>query len=257
MLLEKQALMERKTDLEENVNVIILLNKNPSFVGVNRPFDLEICGKKMWKYVELAASAYRVKTTIITPETNIFQVVKPMLTGSRWTLILYSDTPLIQKSTIEEIIDYAQTKGISALKLARGYIFDTQYLKQADGMASENICHFGTEDFMVAFDARQLEFITQIMKSRIIEFHQHNGVIIMDNNTTFIDADVVIESGVIIHPFNVIKGNSIISRSTTLKSGNIIENSIVAEGCTLLGASLLNAKISAGKTVGAFEKIEG
>ena len=257
MLLEKQALMQRTTQTQSDVSVIILLFKNPSFKGTNRPFDLEICGKKMWKYVELAVNDYPIKTTIIEPSTNIFSLVKPMLSQSRWTLILYSDTPLIQKRTIKEIIAYAEAKGISALRLTRGFIFETQYLKAMDSMASNLTQHFGDDDFTTAFDARQLEFISQIMKSKIIEYHQHNGVYIMDNNTTFIDADVVIENGVVVHPMNVIKGTSIISRNCTLKCGNVIENSIIGEGCTLCGAAITGAKISALSTIKPFERIEG
>lgn len=256
MLLETQVQTKMVNDCLGSVSAIILLYKNPSFKDFNRPFDLEISGKKMWKYVEMATSGIPTKTTLCTPETDVLSLVKPMLSNSKWTLILYSDTPLIQKRTIREIVDYAENKGLNALRLTRGYIFNTEYLKTAETIYSSEVMHFGDDDFVMAFDIRQFEFVSQILKSRIIEFHQQNGVLIMDNQSTFIDADVVIESGVIIYPQNSICGTSIISKNTVLKSGNYIENSVVGSGAVITHSCLINAKVEAGKTV-TFEKVEG
>ena len=70
-------------------------------------------------------------------------------------------------------------------------------------------------------------------------------------NTIFIDADVEIDSKVIIYPNNIIKGESIISSGTLLESGNYIENSIISNDCHLIGAHIENSKIASGKNIKA------
>ena len=237
--------------------VIILLFQNPAFKGFSRPFDLDIAGKKMWKFVELACSGFAIKTTVCNPETDILALIKPMLSDAKYTMVFFSDTPLLQKSTVAEIADFAQMRQINVLKLPRGYVFDTQYIKSVTSITNSHTEYFGDEDFTQVFDLRQLEFVANIMKNRILEYHQKNGVYIKDNNSTFIDVDVVIESGVVIEPHNVLKGRTIISKNTTLLPNNVLDSSVVGSGCTLKGAFIANAKIPSGTTVEAFEKIEG
>lgn len=237
--------------------VIILLYQNPNFKGAPRAFDLEICGKPMWKFVELAAGAFPIKTTICTPESDVLALIKPMLSNARHTLVLYSDTPLIKKSTILEIAAFAEVRDINALKLPRGYVFNTEYIKAAESIIAPNTQYFGDEDFIQVFDFRQLEFVTNILQNRILEFHQKNGVFIQNLASTFIDADAVIEAGVVIAPNNHILGASIISRGTKLLPNNVVQNSTIGSGCTLCGAYINNAKIPSGTLVEAFQKIEG
>ena len=76
-----------------------------------------------------------------------------------------------------------------------------------------------------------------------------NGVVILGENSVFIDADCEIDGGVVIYPNNVIEGQSIVSYGSVLKSGNILKNSIIAENCLLEGAYIENSKITAGKHV--------
>ena len=66
--------------------------------------------------------------------------------------------------------------------------------------------------------------------------------ILKGENTIFIDADVQIEKGVVIEPFNVIKGDSIIEGGVVLKSGNYIEGSLIKSGAVLLGKNVIGGK---------------
>ena len=256
-MLQTQTQTMTQTNHQPDMAVIILLYQNPSFKGFPRAFDLNICGKPMWKFVELAAGAFPIKTTICTPESDVLEIIKPMLGNARHTLVLYSDTPLIKKSTILEIAAFAQVRDVNALKLPRGYVFNTEYIKNAESIITPNIEYFGDEDFIQVFDFRQLEFVGNILQNRILEFHQKNGVFIQNLATTFIDADVVIEAGVVIAPNNHILCKSIISRGTKLLPNNVVQNATIGADCTLCGAFISGAKIPSKTRVEAYQKIEG
>lgn len=255
--METQTISEVETekDIQQDVAVIILLYKNPNFKNIFKPYDLEIFGKKMWNWVENACSGYQIKTTTCTPESNILSIIKPMLTNKKYTLVLYSDTPLITHETVEDIITFAISKNINALNLIRGYIFDTEYIKNQNEIKNTYVEKFKEEDFFVVDNLLLFEKANQTMKNRILDFHIQNGVVIKDKNSTFIDADCMIEWGTVIEPFNVLKGKCFIGRNTILESGNVIKDSILGESCIVKNSYVIESKINKNIVIGPFEKV--
>ena len=245
--------MLKKSEL---LNVIILLYKNNQFAGFLNSFDIEICGKPMWKYVECATSAYPTKTTLCTHSTNIYSLIRPMLTNSKFTLVLFSDTPLITKQTVEEIAEYVMQNNITCHKLVRGFVFDTEFVKNAQSLANDDILYFGDEDFTTVFDLKQLEFVSSIMKTRILEHHQRNGVLIEDNLTTFIDFDVKIECGVVVEPLCIVKGKTQIGKNTKILAGSYLENAKIGNNCIIQKSFIKNAVILPCTQTKPFEIIE-
>lgn len=248
-------LPERKLGADDNdVLVIIMLEKNPAFKGFIKPYELTMCGKKMWEWVALAADGYEVKTMACTCESDILSLIKPLLGGHKTTVVLYCDTPLLQKSTLREIVSFFNAKCMNAMKLTRGYVFDTEYIKSATSIVSTQTQYFNEEDFITVYDLKQLNFVNDILRMRILDFHLHNGVFIESNNV-FIDADVIIESGVKIFGNNTIKGKSFIGKNCVLEGGNYIENSIISDGCRLVQSHVVSSRICENMIVGPFEKI--
>lgn len=245
-----------KTMKKNDLSVIIFLYKDPNFDDAfSKPFDLEICGKKMWKWVEMACEGYPVKTTLCTPTSDVLELIKPMLTTSKFTLVLYSDTPLMAVETIRKILNYAKKHNSEFLKLERGFLFNTEFAKTATKIPEVMEKNFDENAFFVVDTLDKFEFVNQILKEHILQYNEDNGVCIMDKRTTFIDADCEIESGVIIYPNNSILGNTYIHKNAVLNSGNIIISSDIGERAILNGAYIKNSKIGKKQEIGAFERI--
>lgn len=249
------SLKEKTKSSGHDVMVIILLEKNANFKNFIKPYELPICGKKMWEWVLIATSGYKYKTTTCTNESDILSLIKPLLEDQKYTAVLYSDTPLLKKSTFEEIMTHMESRDMNVLKLTRGYVFNTEYIKKATQIQSSQTEYFDEEDFMTAYDLKQLSFITDIMKNRILDYHMKNGTYIENPQSVYIDADVILEAGVRIMPNNSIRGKSIIGKNTLLDFGNIIENSIISEGCIIRQSYVSESRISEFMTVGPFENI--
>lgn len=248
----------QKKDLSwiaDDVLVIILLNKNTNFKGTFKPYEIEIFGKKMWEWVALCADECIIKTLPCTEESDILSLIKPMLTDAKYTAVFYSDTPLLTRETFLEILDYIEYRQQNVLKLSRGYVFNTDYIKNASSIVNNQVVYFNEEDFLTCYDYKQLALASEILKSRILDFHLKNGVQIQDLSTTFIDSDVVIESGVIIEANNIIKGQSFIGKNCRLKPFNYIENSIISDGVSLSFSSIIESKISENLNIGPFKEI--
>ena len=52
--------------------------------------------------------------------------------------------------------------------------------------------YFNEEEFIQTVNFKQLDFVAEILKNRIIEFHMNNGVYIENQNNTIIEANVSI-----------------------------------------------------------------
>lgn len=247
-----------KKEIEKNdetdVSVIILLNKNSNFGGLDS-FEIDLCGKKTWEWLQIACRDYEIKKTICFPESNILSLIKPMLTNKKYTLVLFSDTPLLTKSTIEKILDYVRTRDINVLCLIRGYVFNTEYIKSADSIIGDVIEKFSEIEFLTIDNPLQFEKVAQILKTKIIGYHLLNGVIITDSNSVEIDADVTIESGSFVMPFNCLKGRTYIGKNCYLESGNTIIDSIIEDGCKVKSSYIFNSKINKNMVIGPFEKV--
>lgn len=247
---DKIVSMENK-----DILFVVLLYKNDSF-QVRAPYDLDILGKKMWQWVSLAGQGYDVKSTPCTKDSDVVKLVKPYLREQhQYVIVLYSDTPLISKANVSEILDYFKYHNLNVLKLKRGYVFDADYLKTCEGiMATENKL-FDGDEFEPIDSYEKLYEVTKKLQKLILDFHSINGVQIMDKNTTYIDADVVIEKGCVIYPNNNIKGNSYLDENVILEPNNVIKDSIISKNVIVRSSYVSNSRISENVIVGPFETV--
>ncbi len=255
-ILEKPEMEKISTWVNDDVLVIILLNKNFNFSATRTPYDIEMCGKKMWEWVALACGDCEIKTTVCTEESDILTLIKPYLNNKKWTFVLYSDTPLFSSSTFMDIMNYVRAKQINVMKLERGYVFDTNYIKNAESLLSENVTSFGSKnDFFEISDAEKLYEANEIIRNRILNFHIQNGIIIDDKKSVYIDADVVIENGTRIKPNNAIYGLTYIGKNTVLEPNNVIKDSVISNNCVIKYSYIEQSRISENIVVGPFESI--
>ncbi|MBQ3494420.1 MAG: hypothetical protein IJA69_03300 [Clostridia bacterium] len=240
----------------KDVLVIVLLVKNFDFAATRTPYDIDICGKKMWEWVALAGDGYRVRTTVCTEESNILTLIKPYLDDScAYTAVLYSDTPLFEKNTFNKIMQFVRAKQVNVLNLKRGYVFNTEYIKNADNFSALPIYDFGEKDFYRVSKMQDIDFVRQTLSKKINEFHQNNGVILIDKNTTYIDCDVIIESGTKIGPNNTLLGQTYIGKNCVLEPNNVISNSVISDNCIIKCSYISESRISENIVVGPFESV--
>lgn len=245
-------------DLNENplkdVLVIVLLYKNENF-GVRAPYDIDIMGKKMWEWVALAGNGAKIKTTPCTSETDVVGFIKPFVKDEKYTIVLYSDTPLISKENILEILEYFKSKSLNVLTLRRGYVFNSEYLINCERVLGSVNPMFDGEEFEMVDNFEKLVAVTEKIRNKILNFHIKNGINITNPASTFIDADVVIEKGATIKHNNTISGQCYIGENVILEPNNVIKDSIISSNVVVRSSFVLGSRISENKIVGPFDKI--
>jgi len=217
--------------------------------------DFDLCGKKFVEWVSLATASCE-QTIIEEPEEeSLLEEINKISDGYRFVAVFYSDTPLLKRSTFLEIMDFFSKMKMNVLKLERGYIFKKDYLQVSKMILSSNVERFGEEDFVVVNNASMINYAFKVMNERILNYHKQNGVVLLGENTIFIDADVEIESGTVIYPNNIIKGESYIGQNVILESGNYILDTIVCEDAFVCQSYVEKSKIEKGKIVGPFARL--
>ncbi len=89
-------------------------------------------------------------------------------------------------------------------------------------------------------------------RAEIIEKHKKNGVLFMDEESAFIDADVTIGAGTTIAPNVHLVGKTVIGQNVSVGFNTEIENSVIGDGVKIRQSVILDSVIGAGTTVGPF-----
>ena len=242
--------------VDSDTSVIILKIHNPAFQTEEKSFNLNILGKKMVDWLKQAFSSCPIKEIETDMKADIISTIKPHLTDKKWTAVFYADTPLLERKTFLNILDYVQVKNIDALKLERGYIFNTEFLKNASHVFfSVEEQKFAPDNFLTVFNMEQLELATNILKNRILTSLQQNGVQIVDKATTYVDGDAEIGKNVVIYPNTTILGPCVISDHVVLGPNCTIKNSKIGKQNTLTHCYIENSEIKEKTAVKPFSSI--
>lgn len=236
---------------ESSYSGIVLRVENPNFNHA-APYALPMYGKAMEEWVALAFGGAPV--TFLTYDEN--KEIPEQISGyveNEYTVVLFSDTPLIQRKTVEEAIAFAREKELNVCRMTRGYIFKTDYIQTHSKIFSTKRYYFSEEsDFLTASDFEQLAFILDIMRQRILKHHMANGVYFIDPATCYIDGEVVIGKNVTIYPNNTLTGKTVVKDGAVLKSGNVIDSSVVEEDTVITSSNITKCVIGAETTVGPY-----
>jgi len=233
-----------------NLAGIILRVNNPAFKR-EKPFDIQLFGKTMSEWVALGMGDAPFVFADYDGETDAPLAAKPHLSESEYTAVLFSDTPLLQKKTVLEALDYTAANNLNVCRMTRGYIFKTEFLRNADQIYTTQRQYFSEEeDFLTATDFEKLAFIGDVMRQRIIGFHMNNGIQITDPSAVLIEADVVIGAGTVIHSGNRLKGRTAVGENVVLHENNIITDCVIADGAELKSSTLTKSFVGKKTTVG-------
>lgn len=221
------AVREKSNLGNHDINYIILA---VNYEGINTgksTHDIKLLGKTMLDWVK-SACPEQPNVKKVDSDFDVLRDIKDLLTDSEWTIVLFSDTPLLTNDTLEKSFSFAEESGLNVCKLKRGYIFKTDYIRRIEDIYGVENCLINLEDFLVADNFVTINKASTILKNRILDYHMRNGVFIMDRSSTYIDCEVSIGRGTFIHPGNYLYGSTEIGEDVQLFSGNRILNSIIA-----------------------------
>ena len=113
------------------------------------------------------------------------------------------------------------------------YLTDVPKILKEDGF---KIAVYHSSDylkFLGVNSQKQLAEAVKVLRNRILETHFENGVTIIDPGTTYIDIDVEIESGVILHPGVILQSGCRIGKNTVIRPYTVAEGAKIGVECLI------------------------
>ena len=227
-----------------------------SYDKMGRTENTSILGKTMLEWVSLAL--YEIPYVAID---NKEEMLLPALIhdsldlSQEYTVVLYSDTPLITRKTVSEALETAKLNSLNVLRMTRGFVFKTDYIFNAEKIYTDKTYYFDEDDFVTAYSFRQIGFITDILKNRILTYHMNRGVQFEDPASTFIGCEVSVGVGVKIGANNNILGKTVIKDGAAIGRDNSIEDCIIDEGACVEKSKLVHSYVGKNTTVGPFANL--
>ncbi len=247
ILEQTEVLQEKQQTNNTNCDCIILLDNSFDIAG-KKAYDYPLCGQSMYSWVSRACPS---KPTLVNfhQDDDLLETIRPLLKNSEYTLVLYSDTPLITANGVKQILDFASQKSLSVCKLARGWVLKTEYAKNASSLYALTTYDICTNELFRVENVDNLVKASNVLQTRINKFHIANGVNIESPCCTYIECSVAIESGATIEPFAKISGtttigaNSKICSNVNIIDGKIDQSAIIKSGTTLVRSAVLDNAI--------------
>lgn len=157
--------------------------------------------------------------------------------------VIYNDTPLLNEPFLSELADECAALH-TCYKLGDGYITKSGY--EGIYKKCENMFAFQVKNFA------DIGFLNGYLKDYVMDRYADREIIIYDPATTFIDLDVVIEDGVIIHPMVVLSGKTVVHKNAVLFSNCELIDTEVGENVDIRSTYAIETKIGNNTTVGPF-----
>ena len=214
----------------DNIFVLVLsLEQYQDTTLLSQP----ICGRNMTEWMAATTAPFQTKTIVVSPDDDIITLFKNNLTSAAFTVITYIDMPMLTTKDITDAVDYCFQKNAPAVKLPRGWVFNTELVAQSETFPIAEFHAANQDNYAVAFNNSQIAKIRMMMQERINQQHLKNGVILIDPTHTYIDADVQINKDVTIEPNAHLCGKTVIHSGTTILDGCHITDSVIGQNCQI------------------------
>ena len=101
-------------------------------------------------------------------------------------------------------------------------------------------------------DRAQLAEAGAALRERIVHAALLAGVTVTDPSSTWIDADVVLETDAVIEPFTVLKGATVVRAGAVVGPYSQLTDAVVGAGARVLASTLIGAQVGPGASVGPY-----
>jgi NDP-sugar pyrophosphorylase family protein len=232
-IVEEPQTATEKTDIK-NIDCIVLL-----VGGENdqKLYDRALLGSTMYNWVVRACPT---KPALAPYDGgDVLLAVKPLLKSGEYTIVLFSDTPLVTASGVNKMIDYASAHNLAVCRLARGFVFKTEYIKKAQAIYATTTYDIAEAELMQANTEEKIARATTILQARINRYHAENGVILTSPNNTYIECSVAIDTGAVIEPFVKLEGTTTIGACAKICSGATIIDSHIGDKAIVKAGSVV------------------
>lgn len=260
-------------EMYEELGNYIIVNEEPEFVAeceeeisasyfilcenvgqqnlVKRIYDYEICGMTSLNWVARACETQPMVLKA-NDDKNIIKMIRPYVKQTEYSVILFANTPLVNKQHLKDLLGYVNRKHMNACKLKKGYIFRNDYILNNDELFSVDTYEFSSDDFFEVKTLEDLSVAQESLSKKVLSYHMLNGVYFERPEVNSVDATSEIGYNTTVASNVSIVKNSIVGDVCDIKEDAIIKNSKIGDDVVIgEGAFIISSVIKDGARIGS------
>ncbi len=166
-------------------------------------------------------------------------------------LMLDGSMPLLTEGDCRLLMEAVEEGASSAV--AKGAKTGFPCCQTKDGKNGDAMeVPLGKRALFTVREPRDLATALRVLRRRKNKALMHSGVILLDPRQTYIDPDVRIGPGTVVHPGNTITGKTVIGSHCTILPNNRIQASTIGDSTTVESSVLIECGVGDKSTVGPF-----
>ncbi len=214
---------------EVQANYFILCEDDKQTALSKNVYDFKVAGMSILNWVVRVCDNQPIILKV-SENDNVLDVIKPYISNNGYSVVLYANTPLLNKGHIRDLLGFVYRKHMNACKLKKGYVFKNDYISQVDEIYSIDTYDFASNDFFEVKNYEDLSYACEVLQKKVVSYHRKNGVYF--ENSSFVSLDATAEIG---YNSTIYSGVSILNHSTIgddarVGSGTVVSNSKIGEG---------------------------
>lgn len=180
---------------------------------------------------------------------NVLEIIRPYISDADYSVVLYSNTPLVTKGHIRDLLGFVSTKRMNVCNLKKGFVFKNDYISNVDEVYSIDTYDFASKDFFEVNSIEDLAEAEIYLQNRIIAYHSKKGVSFESARNLCIDASVEIGAGTMIATDVSLFGNTSIGlnvklgENVTIKNSKIGNDVVIADNSVVIGSIIKDGTI--------------
>ena len=242
IIVDEEPEFVQEVDEEISAHYFILCEDSLNFNLAKNIYEYEVCGIPSINWV---ARACEVRPVILKAEegADVISRIRPYVKSAKYSVVLYANTPLVNKQHIKDLLGFVDRKHMNACKLKKGFVFSNEYILSNDEIFSVDTYEFSSNDFYEVNSLEDLSYAQEVLSKKVLSYHMQKGVYFERPEVGSVDATSEIgERTTVASNVSVVK-NSTVGKDCVIKEDAIIKGSKVGNNVVIGEGSIIIASV--------------
>lgn len=240
-------------ETDENISASYFIVCEPTKQSVldKNIYEYEVCGMSSLNWVARACESQPVVLRGEDDE-NLIRLIRPYANSTEYSVVLFANTPLVNKQHLKDLLGYVDRKNMNACKLKKGYIFRNDYILRNEEIYSVDTYEFSTDDFFEVNTLEDISLAQEALSKKVLSYHMLHGVYFERPEVGSVDAtseigyNTTVESNVSIIKNSTVGDACVLKEDSIVKRSKIGDNVVLGEGSFVISSVIKEgAKIDA------------
>lgn len=241
IVIDEEPEFMAETEEEISATYFILCESSNGQVLPKNIYEYEICGMTSLNWVARACDGQPVVLRANEGD-EIIKLIRPFVKNTDYSVVLFANTPLVNKQHLKDLLGFVDRKHMNACKLKKGYVFKNDYILRNDEIYSVDTYEFSSNDFFEVNTLEDLSIAQESLAKKVLSYHMLHGVYFERPEVGSVDAtseigyNTYVSSNVSIVKNSTVGENCEIKEDAIIKGSKIGDNVVIGEGAFIISS---------------------